>query len=53
MRSRLLPKRTIPRKPGDIPVKSAFKKAANVVVLAAQLYREMALSALTLLPGRS
>jgi hypothetical protein len=42
-----------PRKPGDITVKSALKRAANIVVLTAQLYREMALSALTLLPGRN
>jgi hypothetical protein len=30
----------------------AIKSATNVLVLGAQLYRELALSALTLLPGR-
>ncbi len=33
-------------------MKRAIKKAANVAVLSVQLYREMAVSALTLLPSR-
>jgi hypothetical protein len=31
---------------------ASIKKAKNVVILGARLYRELALSALTLLPGR-
>jgi len=30
----------------------SIKKATHVIVLGARLYRELALSALTLLPGR-
>jgi hypothetical protein len=30
----------------------SIRKATHVIVLGARLYREMALSALTLLPGR-
>ena len=30
-----------------------IKQARNVIVLSARLYRELALSAMTLLPGRS
>ena len=33
-------------------MKRAIKQAANVAVLSIQLYHEMALSALTLLPSR-
>jgi hypothetical protein len=34
-------------------VKTAFRKAAEVVVVTADLYRELTLSALRLLPSRS
>ena len=34
-------------------MKIAFRKAADVLSLAADLYREMTLSALRLIPGRS
>jgi len=36
----------------SISMKIAFEKAAEVVVLSAHLYRELALSALSLIPSR-
>ncbi len=35
------------------PVKRAIQQAANVVVLSARLYRELAVSALSIIPARS
>jgi hypothetical protein len=34
-------------------VKSAIRKATEVIIVTADLYRELTLSALRLLPGRS
>jgi hypothetical protein len=37
---------------GDRPVKTAIRKATEVIVVTADLYRELTLSALRLVPGR-
>ncbi len=41
-----------PAPAGDVAVKNAILKATDLVVLTALLYRELATSALNLLPGR-
>ena len=38
---------------GELSMRNAIRKASTLVTLTAELYREMTLSALRLVPGRS